>query len=63
MKILPPPKKKSNMFFKKNMPMPELHTAPALSRLCVIFQFKVQVGSNLNDLGQIFNFLSNKNSN
>ena len=26
-----------NWRFKKNMPMPESHTAPALSRLCGIF--------------------------
>ena len=33
-KIDPPPKK--NQIHKKKMPMPELHTAPALSRLCGI---------------------------
>ena len=32
-----PPQKRGLKFIKKNMPMPELHTEPALSRVCVIF--------------------------
>ena len=35
--LSPPPSKKKILYIEKNMPIPELHTAPALSHLCGIF--------------------------